>query len=1292
MTADVKRENNDLSFLEPARPPRRGDSIWGSSFQSLLWTNWLTAVNDNVSRWLVIGLGKQFWTNPADHAAVLALGTAFFVLPYLMFQVPAGWLADRFSKRQVIVGCKIAEIVIMALAIFAVWLQSFEFLLSVVFLMGAQSALFAPAKIGTIPELLDEKTISAGNGLFNLATLTATVVGMSIGGWLSDFTAPRGEANLWVAAVIMIGNSVIGTLLSFFICKLPASNPALAFPRNIPAAMVRDFRTLFANRKLFRVALGVVFFWSFAAIAQINIDSFADESGSALDAERNPLLISLVLGVGLGSVAAGYASRGRIELGLVPWAALGMMLFALLLALAPSYFMFGFSPRWHIAIACLLLGLLGAAGGFFDVPLSSYLQDRSPAATRGSILAACNFMLFGGVLVTTGLLFPLLRMTTWDASTKKLPERYQIINLAPSLRTAAAAMIADYEGLPAAERTVAALEQRLTGIPLEARGAALAESIFREVQAKRVNTQGAPVDPAPYEALASLALQEIDQRMPYESKRLVKAAFRQATRQPFLSARGIFLAMAILTIPVIIYSAVRLTRPMATVFFYWLLNTVYRVRVHGLEHVPEKGPIVFIGNHSSWLDAILMMLATHHHVHMIAWSGNFNHWFMNLLGKLAGVILISGGPKAIIKSLREARQILDNGGVVGIFPEGGLSRNCQVKSFKPGLLKIIEGSNYPVIPMYIDEVWGTIFSYADGPAFKKFPKHFRKGISIHIGDPIAKPNNLFTLRQAVMNCGADAVKNRAGRFVSPAEMFVRTCRKRLFSLKVGDSTGQKMTGGSLLMRTLILRRLLRRHVLEDHEQNVGVLIPPSVGGVVVNMALAIDRRTSVNLNYSVSQEIMDHCIRDAGLKHVLTTEKVLEKLDFDLGPAKTLLDELRTRVTLIDKMIAALQAYLLPAFMLVRWLGLTRLQPDDLITIIFTSGSTGKPKGVMLTQQNVATNVVAIDQMISLTPRDVIAGILPFFHSFGYTISMWGAMGLNIVGVYHFSPLDARQVGKLVEQYKATILLATPTFLRNYLKRCEPAEFKSLEVVVVGAEKMPIDLANEFENKFGVRPVEGYGTTELSPLVSVNIPETRRRDRFQIDCKEGSVGRPIPNVVARVTDPDTGTELGVEQPGILWIKGPNVMRGYLNHPEKTAEVIVDGWYNTGDMAVIDADGFITLTGRLSRFSKIGGEMVPHVAIEDELLRALGGEGEGLTPLAVTAVPDSRKGERLIVFYTEINKSIDELRSALSDAGFPNLFIPSQDSFIKVESIPILGSGKLDLKALKELALQRCPPG
>jgi acyl-[acyl-carrier-protein]-phospholipid O-acyltransferase/long-chain-fatty-acid--[acyl-carrier-protein] ligase len=378
----------------------------------------------------------------------------------------------------------------------------------------------------------------------------------------------------------------------------------------------------------------------------------------------------------------------------------------------------------------------------------------------------------------------------------------------------------------------------------------------------------------------------------------------------------------------------------------------------------------------------------------------------------------------------------------------------------------------------------------------------------------------------------------------------------------------------------------------------------------------------------------------------------------------------------------------LPSAIVESMLGLGSVSVDDVLTIIFTSGSTGMPKGVMLTYGNVGTNVEAIEQVVHLKSSDVLLGVLPFFHSFGYTVTLWGVASLDIAGAYHYSPLDAKQIGRLIKKRGGTLLLTTPTFLRPLLKRCEKEDLATLDVVVCGAEKLPPDLAKQFHEKFGVQPVEGYGTTELSPLVSVNVPPSRSIDNFQNDRKEGSVGRTVPGVTAKVTNRETGEELKAGEAGMLWIKGPNVMKGYLHHDEMTAVKIKDGWYNTGDIALIDDEGFIFITGRESRFSKIGGEMVPHVKIEELLSQQLGGGDDAAIQVAVTAVPDEKRGERLIVLHTKLEKSPDDLRKGLTDAGLPNLFIPSTDSFLEVDAIPVLGTGKLDLKGIRTLAQER----
>jgi acyl-[acyl-carrier-protein]-phospholipid O-acyltransferase/long-chain-fatty-acid--[acyl-carrier-protein] ligase len=435
---------------------------------------------------------------------------------------------------------------------------------------------------------------------------------------------------------------------------------------------------------------------------------------------------------------------------------------------------------------------------------------------------------------------------------------------------------------------------------------------------------------------------------------------------------------------------------------------------------------------------------------------------------------------------------------------------------------------------------------------------------------------------------------------------------------------------------------------------------------------------------------MNHCIEQCGIRHVITSRKAIQKLNITLNAEFIYLEDFKDRVTTLDKLIAAVMTYALPAAVTERILGLRHASPDDLLTVIFTSGSTGEPKGVMLSQQNVGSNVDAIAQIVQLRTDDVLLCSIPLFHSLGYTTTMWTVLMLEPIGAYHFSPLDAHELGKLCRRHQGTIIITAPTFLRSYLRRCDPEDFKTLEVAVAGAEKLPVELCEAFEKKFGVRPVEGYGTTELSPLVSVNIPAGRAPETGEpedVVAKEGTVGRPIPGVAAKIIDPDTGAELGIDKPGQLWITGPNVMLGYYNRPDMTSRVIRDGWYNTGDIAKIDADGFITITGRESRFSKLGGEMVPHIRVEEAIEAIVGASEEGIK-LVVTAVPDERKGERIVVLHTALDKTADEVVKELAVAGLPNLWIPSVDSFCQVESIPVLGSGKLDLKAVKNLALAK----
>ncbi|MFO0816489.1 MAG: acyl-[ACP]--phospholipid O-acyltransferase [Pirellulales bacterium] len=1168
---------SDASTREPTPPTVGVDNLASPSFLALLAMQAFTVINDNVFRWLAVGIGKQH-VEPKNQSWVLAIGTVSFVLPYLLLAAPAGYLADRFSKRTVILTCKFAEIVLMIMAVAAIAWGSLTTLFIVLALMGAQSTLFSPARLMSLPETLKPEKLSAANGCMGLTTVLSMVLGSAIGNWLTDATGRYGQEKLWLSAVVLIGIAGVGFAVSLGIRGIVAANPLLRFPWNAIPKTFHDLRELASRGGLFRVALGIAFFWSLGALAQLNIDRFAFENGVFRQTDVAPLLAALAIGVGVGSVLAGIWSQGRVELGIVPLggfvlACSSIALFTVQGALVEaSTGPVGGSYTASYFVAALLLGLLGVGAGLFDVPLEAYLQHRSPPQSRGAILAASNFLTFGGIT--------------------------------------------------------------------------LASVIFSGF------------------------------RLPI-----------RANDQPLLSSGQIFLVCGILTIPVCIYIICHI--PQATLrFFVWLSSlTIYRLHVYGRDNLPPEGGAVLVSNHISWLDGFLLMLTSSRPVRPIAWVGSLQNKWVKALADMHGVIPIDASkPKSILRALKTAREAVLAGELVAIFPEGGITRTGLTQAFRPGMLRITEGTDVPVVPVFLDGLWGSIFSFSKGRFFWKWPRKWPYPIHIHFGAPIPTPENIQQVRQAVLELGSQAVARRTQDAMIVTRSFIRRAKQRKFKLKVADSLGTEVSGGQMLMRALILRRLLRKHVLAADERYVGLLLPPSAGGSIANAALALDRRISVNLNYTVTSDVMNACIKQAGIRHVLTTRRFLERFDFKLDAEIVFLEDLRDKLSLADKLITGLQTYALPAAMIERSLKLHEVTADDVITIIFTSGSTGTPKGVTLTYGNVGSNVEAIDTVVRLSSTDMLVGILPFFHSFGYTVTLWTVLSLDIGGVYHFNPLDGKQVGKLVHKYRGTVFLSTPTFLRTYLRRCEKEEFATLDVVVAGAEKLPSDLCDAFEQKFGVRPVEGYGTTELSPLVSVNIPPSRSFGSDQVDRKEGTVGRPIPGVTAKITHPETGVEQPVGEAGMLWIKGPNVMQGYLHQPELTAQVIRDGWYCTGDIAVLDDDGFIKITGRESRFSKIGGEMVPHILIEEHLNKAIGvNEEEGLKAI-ITAVPDSKKGERLVVVHTAITKTPSELQQELMAAGLPNIYIPGNDSYIQVESLPILGTGKLDLKAVKQIAL------
>ncbi len=715
-------------------------------------------------------------------------------------------------------------------------------------------------------------------------------------------------------------------------------------------------------------------------------------------------------------------------------------------------------------------------------------------------------------------------------------------------------------------------------------------------------------------------------------------------------------------------------------FTLWLLtHTVYRIRIVGQHHLPARGPALLVCNHLSHVDGFLVGACVQRFVRFLIYRPYFDRpvlrWF---LARMHAIPIDAG--RDSVAALERAKKELEAGHVVCIFAEGQISRTANLLPFKRGLERIAEGLEVPIVPVYIDRIWGSIFSFERGRFFWKWPRRIPYAVTVAFGRALPSNATAAQVRLAVMELGCEVAGDRHGGRDTLAGGFIRTARRRWNAFCLADSTGRSLTFGRALVSSLLLGEWLRRHA--PGEKNVGLLLPATVGGALANVAVAIAGKVAVNLNFTAGPESMAYAVERAGIRTIVTSRRFLAKAEIEQMPGMVMLEDVLTQFTPLAKLRMLVMARVLPAALLVHGYG-RRTQADKIAAIIFSSGSTGTPKGVQLTHRNVLANVHAIAQVFDMRHDDVMIGVLPFFHAFGYTGTLWFPLLTGFGAAYHPNPMDARTIGELTARHRGTVLMSTPTFCGSYVRKCEPAHFASLRYAVVGAEKLRPATADAFRDKFGVELLEGYGCTEMAPVVAANVPDVKDGRVRQRGSRAGTVGHPLPGVAAKVVDPETMEGPIFDREGLLLVKAASRMAGYLEDPDRTAEVVRDGWYVTGDIVSMDEDGFIRVTDRLSRFCKLGGEMVPHIKVEESIGQIL---SEPHT-CVVTSVPDETRGERLVAFFTDPLMTAQMLWERLCQTDLPRLWLPKREDMHHVEAIPTLGTGKTDLRRVKQLAAE-----
>ena len=715
-----------------------------------------------------------------------------------------------------------------------------------------------------------------------------------------------------------------------------------------------------------------------------------------------------------------------------------------------------------------------------------------------------------------------------------------------------------------------------------------------------------------------------------------------------------------------------------------LVRSFYRVTALGLENLPARG-FLLVPNHITWVDALILQLACPRPIRYVIDQEYYQKPILHQILRAVGCIPIN--IRHSHAAVRAAAEKIANGEIVCVFPEGQLERTGTLLRLQRGYELIARHANALVVPVWLDQLWGSIFSFQGGRFFTKLPKRIPYPVTIAFGKPL-EPNaaDVATMREELLKLGEFCFSRRPSLDRHLAEECVRGLKRRPFATAVIDGTDHsKLSRAKLLGAAAAFSRYLRK---QFSDERIAIVLPASKGSMLANLAVTLANKVPVDLNFTIGRAANESCCRRANLRVAISATPFMERLkDFPWPEHILKLDELLPRMKR-QIILWWIISVLAPARLLLRLLQIPKKGGHAEAVLLFTSGTTGEPKGVVVSHRNVVGNVSQFRQLLDAKKTDAILASLPFFHTFGSTVTLWYPLIEGVRIVTFPNPLEAAKCAALIEQYGLTFLLATPTFLRLYLRKAEPEQLGTLRLIIAGAEKLPLDLASHFEKRFHKKVFEGYGLTETAPVVSVNLPDQQPRtsgEHVQPSSRLGSVGRLAPGIAAEIREPETNRKLSLYESGMLWLRGPNIFEGYLHDPQRTDEVLRDGWLKTGDIARFDKDGFLYIEGRLSRFSKIGGEMVPHEAIEQKIIDLLELSGRDERPLAIVGVQDEAKGEALVLL-SAVDIDLTQLRSKLHEAGVPNLWIPKQVQ--RVEAIPVLASGKLDLKKCQERAAER----
>ena len=702
----------------------------------------------------------------------------------------------------------------------------------------------------------------------------------------------------------------------------------------------------------------------------------------------------------------------------------------------------------------------------------------------------------------------------------------------------------------------------------------------------------------------------------------------------------------------------------------WLVRLLYRFRAYNVAVLDTPGPVLLLPNHVSWWDWLLIGVCLEDDWRFVTSSTTADiSWLHKRVMINRRTFPVDMNSPFAVKRMAE---YLQHGGRLVLFPEGRISTTGSLMKLFDGTGFLIFKTRAKVITAFICGAERLPFSRTPGKK-RCFPR-----LSVHFSNVLPTPNLEHTSATAARARLTDWLRDQMIRQRFETEMefgpatlpeaITETARQRPRQVILQDFTMQELTYRRLLAGVDLLASQWRT-LLSDPGSRVGVLLPNVNAMPIAILSLWAAGKVPAVLNYSSGPSSLLACAKLAGLKHLITSKAFIERIKLDLGPLKDagiemlFLEEVRARITRIQSILAFVRQSLRPRLSALN----NQLSTNDPAVVLFTSGSEGEPKGVELTHRNLLANIRQMLSVIDLMDTDRVFNALPLFHSFGLNVGLLLPLVRGVFTLLYPSPLHFRVVPSAFYNLDCTIFFGTNTFLNGYARKAHPYDFRTLRYLFAAAEKVQDATTALWMQKFGVRILEGYGATECSPCLSVNLPMRPRH---------GSAGRFLPGIESKLEPVE-----GVTEGGRLFVRGPNIMRGYLNEEANAKFQALGGWYDTGDIVNLDSDGFVFILGRLKRFAKVSGEMVSLTAVEDALAGAFPQYGLRFA-VALVARPDAAKGEKLIAVTNEPKLTLEQVRAAINARGLSNLAVPREIKAIR--DLPRLSTGKVNHRELEKI--------